>query len=121
MKHGTIAMVDGAPAIRIRDTSESKLYDIRAKSLRTGRVYEKTLARIETDGKDVHIRVLGFDEGEDIIFTLTEITASELGAWFVSDDETGFTQWRQGAKVEEPSAEVTVPDVDYATADDQDH
>lgn len=120
MKHGTIAMVDGTPSIRIRDASESKLYDIRAKSLRTGRVYEKTLARIETDGKGVHICMFGFDEGEDIIFTLTEITASELGAWFVSDDETGFTQWRQGAKVEEPSAEVTVPDVDHEQ-DQQDH
>ena len=120
MKHGTIAMVDGAPAIRIRDTSESKLYDIRAKSLRTGRVYRKELARIETDGRDVHIRVLGFDEGEDVIFTLTEITADELGAWFASDDETGFRQWRQGAKVEEPSAEVTVPDVDHEQ-DQQDH
>ena len=120
MKHGTIAMVDGAPAIRIRDTSESKLYDIRAKSLRTGRVYRKELARIETDGRDVHIRVLGFDEGEDVIFTLTEITADELGAWFASDDETGFRQWRQGAKVEGPSAEVTVPDVDHEQ-DQQDH
>lgn len=120
MKHGTIAMVDGAPAIRIRDTSESKLYDIRAKSLRTGRVYRKELARIETDGRDVHIRVLGFDEGEDVIFTLTEITADELGAWFASDDEIGFRQWRQGDKVEEPSAEVTVPDVDHRQVD-QDH
>lgn len=112
MKHGTIAMVDGIPSIRIRDASESKLYDIRAKSLRTGRVYEKELARIETDGKGVHIYMIGFDEGEDVIFTLTEITADELGEWFASDDETGFRQWRQGAKVEEPSAEVTVPDVD---------
>ena len=112
MKHGTIAMVDGIPSIRIRDASESKLYDIRAKSLRTGRVYEKELARIETDGKGVHICMIGFDEGEDVIFTLTEITADELGEWFASDDETGFRQWRQGAKVEEPSAEVTVPDVD---------
>ena len=120
MKHGTIAMVDGIPSIRIRDASESKLYDIRAKSLRTGRVYRKELARIETDGRDVHIRVLGFDEGEDVIFTLTEITADELGAWFASDDETGFRQWRQGAKVEEPSAEVTVPDVDHEQ-DQQDH
>lgn len=120
MKHGTIAMVDGIPSIRIRDAYESKLYDIRAKSLRTGRVYEKTLARIETDGKGVHICMFGFDEGEDIIFTLTEITASELGAWFASDDETGFRQWRQGAKVEEPSAEAIVPDVDQGQ-DDQDH
>lgn len=120
MKHGTIAMVDGAPAIRIRDASESKLYDIRAKSLRTGRVYCKELARIETDGRDVHIRMLGFDEGEDVIFTLTEITADELREWFASDDETGFRQWRQGAKVEEPSAEVTVPDVDHEQ-DQQDH
>lgn len=120
MKHGTIAMVNGTPSIRIRDASESKLYDIRAKSLRTGRVYEKELARIETDGKGVHICMYGFDEGEDIIFTLNEITDNELGAWFVSDDETGFRQWRQGAKVEEPSAEVIVPYVDHGQVD-QDH
>lgn len=120
MKHGTIAMVGSTPSIRIRDASESKLYNIRAKSLRTGKVYEKELARIETDGKGVHICMFGFDEGEDIIFTLNEITDNELEAWFVSDDETGFRQWRQDATVEEPSAEGTVPDVDHGQ-DDQDH
>lgn len=98
MKHGTIAMVGSTPSIRIRDASESKLYDIRAKSLMTGKVYTSKLARLQVDDGMVHIRMPVFEEFEDVIFTMTEIGEDELDAWFSSDEETGFEEWRQARR-----------------------
>lgn len=121
MKYGTVTLIGGLHSVKVRDASESKLYDIRAKSLSTGRVYTSELARLQVDNGTVHIRMPGFNDFEDIIFTMTEISADELGAWFVSDEEMGFKQWRQAEKDPVELAEQVAEKVEEILGQDQDH
>ena len=121
MKYGTVTLIGGLHSVKVCDASESKLYDIRAKSLRTGRVYTSELARLREDNGTVHIRMPGFDDFEDVIFTMTEISADELGAWFVSDEEIGFEQWRQAEKGTAEVVEQVAEKVGEILGQDQDH
>lgn len=98
MKQGTVTLIRGLHSVKVRDATDSKLYDIRAKSLMTGKVYTSKLARLQVDDGIVHIRMPVFEEFEDVIFTMTEIGEDELDAWFSSDEETGFEEWRQARR-----------------------
>ena len=121
MKYGTVTLIGGLHSVKVRDASESKLYDIRAKSLSTGRVYTSELARLQVDNGTVHIRMPGFNDFEDVIFTMTEISADELGAWFVSDEEIEFKAWRQAETDPVELAEQVAEKVEEILGQDQDH
>lgn len=92
MNFGSIITVRNGPHLRIEETY--RLCNVRVKSLTNGKVYED-LVRVKYIDSHQYIPVPGFSEGDEVVYTVTEVSQSNLGAWFVSDEEVGYREWRQ--------------------------